>query len=211
MVLFKPFKAKWLFVPRLYAGALSKAGIEVRNPRPILFVNENLKKRVSRLVPERAVVVAPGARWRGKRYPIERFSRVVELLRISGFSPVIVGGREEAEIGNFLEEKGAVSLCGKLSITESLAVISLSVGAISNDSAVVHMARAVKRPVVAIFGPTHPALGFAPYPEEGIALTLNLPCSPCSLHGRVGCKRQRCFDIEPEEVVEKLLSIVRPN
>jgi len=208
MVLFKPFKAKWLYVPELYAEALRKAGVEVENPRPCLFIDEPLKRRVSRFVPENAVVVAPGARWKTKRYPIERFGRVVELLRKEGFNPVVLGGKEEEEAGRFLESRGALSLCGKLSVMESVAAISLSLGVISNDSAVVHMARAVKRPVVAIFGPTHPAFGFAPYLDEGVALTKNLPCSPCSLHGKTKCREQKCFEIEPETVVEKFLSLI---
>ena len=208
MVLFKPFKAKWFYVPELYAEALRKAGVEVENPRPCLFIDEPLKRRVSRFVPENAVVVAPGARWKTKRYPIERFGRVVELLRKEGFNPVVLGGKEEEEAGRFLESRGALSLCGKLSVMESVAAISLTLGVISNDSAVVHMARAVKRPVVAIFGPTHPAFGFAPYLDEGVALTKNLPCSPCSLHGKTKCREQKCFEIKPETVVEKFLSLI---
>ena len=211
MVLFKPFKAKWLYVPELYAEALKKAGIEIKNPRPYLFVNEKLKERVFPLIPENAVVVAPGARWKTKRYPIERFGKVVELLKKEGFNPVVVGGKEEEEVGRFLESRGALSLCGKLSIMESVAAISLSLGVISNDSAVVHMARAVKRPVVAIFGPTHPAFGFAPYPDEGVVLTRNLPCSPCSLHGKTRCREQKCFEIEPETVVEKFTSLIESH
>lgn len=208
MVVFKPFKAKWLYVPDLYAEALRRAGIEVRNPRPLLEVRKEALERVSPLVPENAVVVAPGAKWETKRYPLTKFVEVVELLKVKGFTPVVVGGREEVELGKVLQERGALSFCGKLSITESIAVISLSLGVISNDSAAVHMARAVKRPVVAIFGPTHPAFGFAPYPEEGVALTKNLPCSPCSLHGKTKCKKLRCFEIEPAEVVEKFTSLV---
>ena len=211
MVVFKPFKSRWLYVPELYAEALKKAGIEIKNPRPYLFIDERLKKRVSPLVPENAFVVAPGARWKTKRYPIERFGKVVELLKKRGFSPVVVGGKEEEEAGRFLEIKGAISLCGKLSIMESVAAISLSLGVISNDSAVVHMARAVKKPVVAIFGPTHPAFGFAPYPDEGAPLTRNLPCSPCSLHGKTRCREQKCFEIEPETVVEKFTSLIESH
>lgn len=208
MVIFKPFKAKWLYVPELYAEALKEAGVEVRNPRPYLELRKETLERVSPLVPKNAVVVAPGARWEKKRYPLNKFSEVVKILRKRGFKPVVVGGKEEEELGKVLEGEGALSLCGKLSITDGIGVISLSLGVISNDSAVVHMARAVRRPVVSIFGPTHPAFGFAPYPDEGVALTKNLPCSPCSLHGKTRCKEQKCFEIEPDLVVDSLLSLI---
>jgi len=66
-------------------------------------------------------------------------------------------------------------------------------------------------PVVAIFGPTHPKLGFSPLGSENVVLTANVKCSPCSLHGEKRChkKSRLCMDlIQPEMVadaVEKLL------
>jgi len=211
MTVFKPLKSKWLFVPELYADALRKAGIEVKNPRPEIAVSEKERKKVRKyLPPSPFVVVAPGARWEAKRYPLEKFLAVVLNLKERGFSLVSIGGKEDWEVGKFLEEKaGAFNLCGKLTLRESLAVISLSSGVISNDSAVLHMGRAVKVPVLAIFGPTHPAFGFAPFKDEGTALTRNLPCSPCSLHGKTRCRERICFDIPPEEVVENFLSLLK--
>ena len=210
MVIFKPFRAKWLYVPEMYSEVFRKVGIEIENPRPELHISPYEIKKVKEFVPlKEFAVVAPGARWKTKRYPEEKFRNVIELLKLRRIQSVIVGGKEEEETGKKLSsETGTVNLCGRLSIRESLSVISLSIGVISNDSAVVHMARAVKKPVVAIFGSTHPALGFAPYPDEGIAITRNLPCSPCSLHGKTKCKNRKCFEIPAEEVVSKFLSLV---
>jgi ADP-heptose:LPS heptosyltransferase len=210
MVVFKPFKAKWLFVPELYGEAVRKLGIKVTNPRPYLKVDRNSLERVREFLPkEDFLVIAPGARWESKSYPIEGFKELTKILTRNGFQVVAVGGKGEFEKGREIEKAGGVNLCGKLSLTESLAAISLSRGVVANDSAVVHMARSVKKPVVAIFGPTHPAFGFAPAPDEGRALTLNLPCSPCSLHGRTKCKERKCFKIPPERVATELLSTVR--
>jgi ADP-heptose:LPS heptosyltransferase len=208
MVIFKPFKSKWLYVPELYAGALKKAGIEVKNPRPVLFPDENLIEKFKRLIPENPVAVSPTARWEGKRYPLEKFVEVVRILKSEGFNPLIVGGKEGEEVGKVFEKAGALNFCGKLSLKESLSLISLCKAVVSNDTAVTHMARALKVPVVSIFGPTHPAFGFAPFKDEGIALTLNLSCSPCSLHGKVRCKERKCFNIPPEKVAEAVLSLI---
>jgi heptosyltransferase-2 len=74
-----------------------------------------------------------------------------------------------------------------------------------------HIASALGVPMVAIFGPTHPKLGFAPTGSEKIILTADVKCSPCSLHGEKRCheKSRFCMDlIEPEMVadaVERLL------
>ncbi len=210
MVLFKPFKAKWLYVPSLYAETLSKLGIEIENPTPYIPVTEEETKKIRKLLPASPfIVVAPGARWEGKMYPIKKFREVAEHLKKSGYSVIAIGGKEDLKLGEEITRNIGINLCGKLSLRESLTVVKLSKGVISNDSAAVHMARAVKTPVVAIFGPTHPAFGFAPSEEEGKVLTLNLPCSPCSLHGRTTCKERKCFDIPPERIVEKMLSLIK--
>ncbi|RKQ63376.1 ADP-heptose:LPS heptosyltransferase [Thermovibrio guaymasensis] len=211
MVIFKPFKAKGLFVPELYAEVFRNIGVEIKKPRPYLKVDEVALKKLKSLLGEskNLIAVAPGARWESKTYPLGKFKEIVKNLRKLGFAPVIVGGKEERSKGEILKREGAVNFCGELSLKESLALISICRGVVSNDSAVVHMARAVKTPVVSIFGPTHPSFGFAPYPDEGKALTLNLPCSPCSLHGKTKCKNRKCFEIPPERVVEELLTVIK--
>ncbi len=211
MTVFKPLKAKWLFVPKLYAEPFEKIGVKIENPRPFLKVDESSLKKVQELLPKgkELVALAPGARWPNKEYPLESFKRISELLGEKGFKVVVVGGEKDREKGEVLKEAGALNLCGELSLKESLALISRCKLVISNDSAVVHMARAVKTKVLALFGPTHPAFGFAPFKEEGKALTLNLPCCPCSLHGkRVRCKERKCFKIPPEEVVKEGLKLL---
>ncbi|MEO2082553.1 MAG: glycosyltransferase family 9 protein [Desulfurobacteriaceae bacterium] len=209
ILIFKPLKAKWLYVPELYSEPLKRLGIKADRPRPEIEVDFRRVERVRKLVPEeRFVAVSPGARWPGKEYPLERLKAVVEILHCKGYRTVAVGGENEEEKGRELEALGTLNLCGKLKIIDSLAVLKLAAGVVSGDSAAVHLARSVKTPVVSIFGPTHPAFGFAPYSDEGAVITRNLPCSPCSLHGRTAGRRMECMEIEPEEVVEKLLSVV---
>jgi len=59
--------------------------------------------------------------------------------------------------------------------------------AVSNDSGLMHLAAAVGVPVVAVFGSTHPALGFAPAGPGHAVLVSGRWCQPCTLHGRPGC------------------------
>ncbi|HMK38279.1 MAG TPA: glycosyltransferase family 9 protein, partial [Bacteroidota bacterium] len=59
---------------------------------------------------------------------------------------------------------------------------------VSNDSAPVHMAVAMRIPVVAIFGPTLPLFGFAPLGlRDRVVETAGLKCRPCSVHGGRRC------------------------
>jgi heptosyltransferase-2 len=82
---------------------------------------------------------------------------------------------------------------------------------VTNDSGPLHVAQALQVPVVAIFGPTHPKLGFAPLGSKNVVLCAQIKCSPCSLHGERKChkKSRLCMDlIQPETVVEVVESLL---
>ncbi|HEY6000915.1 MAG TPA: glycosyltransferase family 9 protein, partial [bacterium] len=75
---------------------------------------------------------------------------------------------------------------------------------IANDSGPAHIAAAVGAPVVALFGPTHEAFGFAPRGERVRVVSRDRPCRPCSVHGGTRCPRghRACLDdIAPAQVL----------
>ncbi|WP_457568400.1 glycosyltransferase family 9 protein [Desulfurobacterium sp.] len=211
VIFFKFLKRrKQLFVPELYAKAVRKAGVKVeKNPTPEIFIPEEITSHMARLLPPRKfVVIAPGARWKGKAYPVRKYKKVAQILRRIGYEVVAVGGKEDVEAG--MEITGAYNLnfCGRLSLLESMAVMKQADFVISNDSAAVHMARAVKTKVAVIYGATHPCFGFAPLKSEGTVIRKELPCNPCSLHGKVRCEHIKCLNIPPKEVVTKALQMM---
>ena len=60
---------------------------------------------------------------------------------------------------------------------------------IGGDTGLAHLSEAVGTPVVMIFGPTRPELGFGPWREKSVAVNSDVFCSPCSKDGRI------CFRI----------------
>jgi ADP-heptose:LPS heptosyltransferase len=77
--------------------------------------------------------------------------------------------------------------------------------AVTHDSGLMHLAAARGTRVVALFGSTSPVLGFAPVGEGHAVLCRNLPCQPCTVHGRERCPRGhfRCMTtIEADEVFD---------
>lgn len=132
------------------------------------------------------VAVAPGSIWGTKRWP--GYAELVTRLK----GPVVVLGSEAdaplaAEVASAAAGRGH-SAAGTMSLRESAALIERAALLVTNDSAPLHMAGGVGTPVVAIFGPTTPAQGFAPLPGGGSVVQAHgLWCRPCSPHGPQVC------------------------
>ena len=78
----------------------------------------------------------------------------------------------------------------------------------SNDNGFMHLSAAARTPVAAIFGPTAPEFGFAPWGEDHTVIgKKDLYCRPCRIHGSEKCpeKHFKCMlELAPEEVLESL-------
>jgi lipopolysaccharide heptosyltransferase II len=158
--------------------------------------------------PGRTAVVVPGARWPNKRWPAASFAAVAAGLReAAGLEPVIAGDaadREVAEAVRALVPGGAAQLAGRTGLAGLAALLANARVVIANDSGPAHLAAAAGAPVVAVFGPTHEAFGFAPRGARVRVISRELTCRPCSVHGGVSCPRKRraCLEeIGPAEVL----------
>ena len=137
--------------------------------------------------------LAPGSIWGSKRWPhyAALARRLVERLDV-----VLVGGSDDAPLADGIVAEArdagashhAVSLCGRLSLRESAAVIREACVLVTNDSAPLHFAQAMGTPTVAVFGPTIPAFGFGPRGPRDVVVSVDgLACRPCSPHGPAAC------------------------
>jgi heptosyltransferase-2 len=162
---------------------------------------------------DKIVCVAPGSVWATKRWLPERFAEVVDLLLREARTKVIFLGSEEdralcESIAELMTGKPAI-LAGKTSVLQSAAIASFCKVILSNDSAPVHIASAMKIPVVAIFGSTIPEFGFAPYGVNHVIIQEKMECRPCGIHGKRKCPKEhfRCMrKITTEEVFQAVLS-----
>jgi heptosyltransferase-2 len=162
---------------------------------------------------DKIVGIAAGSMWATKRWLPERFAEVSDLLiKEAGAKVIFLGSKEDeklcSEIASLMEEKPAV-LAGKTTILQSAAIMSMCKVILSNDSAPVHIASAMKKPVVAIFGSTIPEFGFAPYGKGNIIIEKKMECRPCGIHGKNKCpqKHFKCMnEITTREVFEALLT-----
>ena len=180
---------------------------------PQIFLTENDRGEALEIIttininPDNFIVIAPGSVWATKRWT--GYNELISLLKEkTDFDIVLLGSDDDFKLCEQINIKGhAVNLAGKTDLLQSAAIINQSRITVTNDSAPAHIAAAVGTPVVAVFGPTVPAFGFAPYSEKSsIVENPNLNCRPCSSHGPQKCpeKHFRCMkEISPEQVWEK--------
>ena len=142
-------------------------------------------------VPEkRYIVIAPSSKHFTKTYPVNKFISLIKSLIET--KVVLVGSDSETDknICSKIENEcsGVINYCGRLELKELVHAIMRSELVISNDSAIMHLAEAVNKKVVAIFGSTVKEFGFYPqlqttkvYEQNGLA------CRPCSHIGLSEC------------------------
>jgi len=103
-----------------------------------------------------------GANWFHKRWPLERFARLAdELIEKQNLQVAITGGPNEAKDAEATQQSmrnPVVILAGKTSLRQLAACCEQAGVIVANDTGVLHIAAALKKPVVALFGPTDPAI-----------------------------------------------------
>ncbi|HTR80357.1 MAG TPA: lipopolysaccharide heptosyltransferase II [Bacteroidota bacterium] len=163
---------------------------------------------------KKMVAIAPGSVWNTKRWLPENFATLAKKLSDEKIHVVLVGGEEDkklcGEIAAQADAPGVTVAAGALSILQSAELLRRCVALVTNDSAPMHLAVAMRTRVVAIFGATVPAFGFAPYGEGDVVVeTEGLTCRPCSIHGGEKCPigTFECMKkISSEMVFEKLMA-----
>lgn len=123
-----------------------------------------------------------GARWPTKRWPLESFAAVVDQLYEAHRDPVVVigGDEERAQTKSLraLTKSPFIDLCGEIPLKYLPALLSTATVMITNDSGPMHIAAALRIPVVAMFGPTS-ATRTGPYGTGHHVLSGQVSCSPC--------------------------------
>ncbi|TMA19641.1 MAG: glycosyltransferase family 9 protein [Deltaproteobacteria bacterium] len=146
-----------------------------------------------------------GSEWATKIWPAVRFAGLADALWRQGLAPVLIGGpndRESAAAVNSAARVKCIDTTGN-SVGEALALLSQAALCVGGDTGLVHAARALGTPTVALFGPTAPERHvFGP---RSLSVSTGLECSPCSEHGQERCPlgHHKCLrDLDVERVVD---------
>ncbi len=154
--------------------------------RPQLQVSEEQRQRVLQTLSlslDRPVAVfCPGAEYGpAKRWPIAYFAELAQQAEERGYAVWIVGSPKDKEIGDKIVALGnpnCRNLCGETDLAEAIALLSCAALVVTNDSGLMHVAAALDRPMLALYGSSTPKFT-PPLSDKAQILKLDLPCSPC--------------------------------
>ncbi len=154
-------------------------------------------------LPDKYVVLNIGATKKANLWPEENFSELAELIRARfGVLSVITGGREDDGSSAAITEKAkdsVINLAGKTTIPELKEVIAGARLVVSCDTGPMHLAVALNKQVIALFGPSDPA---RTGPLHGEVIQKSLDCVPCN---KRSCDNPKCMrEITPHDVLARM-------
>jgi heptosyltransferase II len=121
-----------------------------------------------------------------KQWPAAHFAALADRLAKAGFATWIFGSPKEAPLGETVATLAAahskttapINLAGRTTLIEAIDLLSLTAAVATNDSGLMHVAAALKRPLVALYGSTTPDMT-PPLGSTVRIIERTLPCRPC--------------------------------
>ncbi|MGA2046604.1 MAG: glycosyltransferase family 9 protein [Terracidiphilus sp.] len=164
--------ARWLFTEQVETHgdhvieqdielASAVAGDDLKPVAPWLPVDTAAEKWVNGILPhdvsQPSVLINPGAGWGAKRWPVERYAAVAQGLIDRGFRVLVNAGPGEVPLAEAIVQTAGAATPLQCSLEQLIALTRRITVAIAGDTGPLHLACALGRPVVGIYGPTDPS------------------------------------------------------
>jgi heptosyltransferase-2 len=179
-----------------YLETVARFGIKNDNKGLDFFISDdasvNLQMITSDLITGEFICIVIGA---GLPTKSMQEHQIIQLVNMLDFPVVLIGGPEDREAGERIAAKTrAINQAGLLSIPGSASILSACGLVISHDTGMMHIAAALKKPVISIWGNTIPEFGMYPYYGERVVKHKifeihDLSCRPCSKIGFQKCPK----------------------
>lgn len=182
-------------------------GLQTDNRGLEMRVDESSENKAGKLwleaglLPETKVIgINPGGSWPTKRWTIDGFAELADMLQRDGFRTVFFGGPMDRQMVDKIVEKMQtipVIFTGSVNLRELAALVKKCAVFVSGDSGPMHIATSQGIPVIAVFGPSDP-VRYAPYHVDHRVIKAELACLACGEHQ---CAHHMCMEnISPIQV-----------
>ncbi len=194
-----------------YLETLAHLGVKNDSKGLDYFISANEKVNMQRLPESHRqgfIAMVIGAKHATKIMPSGKLAKIISLLNLP---IVLVGGVEDKEKGEEIVRLAGnlvYNSCGEFKLSESASILDQSQLVISHDTGLMHIAAALKKPIVSLWGNTVPEFGMYPYlpqqKEQSVIMEVKgLSCRPCSKIGYDKCpqKHFKCMNLQQEEII----------
>jgi len=193
----------------------SQAHVSPSYPVPLMVA----KPVNSNLIPElqsnqKRLIICPGAEFGpAKQWPAKSYAEVATQFLQHGWQVLILGSQADNTIANDITskvdtplKKSIYNLCGKTELQDAIDLLATADNVISNDSGLMHIAAALHKPLVAIYGPTSPNFT-PPLADNARIVQINVDCGPC-FQRTCPENHHRCMqDIKSQRIIELIIKM----
>ena len=208
------FPGKRMHVIDHHLSSLKAVGIAAAATPPMIHLRHEERQEAEQFLLQKdwdfqeIVALHPGAGSRKKAWPAARFAALARALASAGHKILILEGpADKAAAAEVMAGLSGIPylLVQDLPVTTLAALIGLACLFIGNDSGISHLAAALKRPTIALFGPTDPYV-WAPRNDRVFWLQGQAACAPCTRDAQRSCKQQHCLASITVEAVMALIA-----
>ncbi len=200
-----------------FSGLVESFGVKVKDRNCDFFVPEKSRAHIREFLKKEGVsdndflaVINPGANWNLKRWPRESFAEISDRLVEYFNAKIVISGSEKdiglaADISNLMKAKPII-LAGKTTVKQLGALMERADLVISADSGPMHLAAAVSKNLIALFGPTDPKITGPRGKANTIIIHKSMGCKiPCY---ESDCRDNVCMGaISVEDVLQEVRKI----
>jgi heptosyltransferase-2 len=198
-------------VQRFVALAYPDSNTAPTCPAPVFAINKNHQQQLIQQyglnTEQKILALCAGAEYgAAKRWSASHYAAVAKQKLSEGWQVWLFGSAKDQAVAseiNQLTDNACVDFCGKTSISQAVDLLALADTVVSNDSGLMHVASALNKNLIAIYGSSDPNFT-PPLSDKAKIITLNLECSPC-FKRECPLGHTRCLnEIYPEQILTEI-------
>ena len=165
----------------------TQAQIAPSYPTPLMIAEQSKPEFQLLLESEqKRLIFCPGAEFGpAKQWPATHYAELANTLISQGWQLLILGSKADKDIANEIianidsnYQSASVNLCGKTELSDAIDLLATADLVVSNDSGLMHIAAALQKPLIALYGPTSPNFT-PPLSDNANIVQIDVDCGPC--------------------------------